>query len=120
MRANIPGPWLCSVGVLSVLALSGLQAGASSRKAVPTPTPTHRQTVITAVTANSVTVETQTVADKGGKVLESSSRTYRVTQFTEITVNGQRATFADLKPKMKVSVTIGTDPTQAARIVANG
>jgi hypothetical protein len=111
---------LPSVGVLSVLAFTALHAGASSRKAVPTPTPTHRQTVITAVSGNSVTVETQTVADKGGKVLDSSSRTYRVTQFTEITINGQRATLADLKPKMKVSVTIGTDPTQAARIVANG
>ena len=106
--------------VLTLLGVSALPIEASSRKAAATPTPTHQQTIITAVTANSITAETQTVADKGGKVLDKNSRTYRITQFTEITVNGQRATVADLKPKMKVSVTIGTDPTQAARVVANG
>jgi hypothetical protein len=97
-----------------------MPVSASSRKAAATPTPTHQVSIISAVTGNSITVETQTVADKGGKVLDKASRSYRISQFTEITVNGQRATIAELKPKMKVSVTIGTDPTQAARIVANG
>jgi hypothetical protein len=106
--------------VLSVLMVPVLEVGAASIKPRPTPTPTHQVTVISAVTASSVTVETQIVADKGGKVLDKTSRTYGVTNFTEITVNGQRATLADLKPKMKVSVTIGTDPSKAARIVANG
>jgi hypothetical protein len=107
-------------GVLSLLTIPALQVGAGSIKPRPTPTPTHHLTVISAVTASSITVETQIVADKGGKVLDKTSRTYGVSNFTEITVNGQRATLADLKPKMKVSVTIGTDPTKAARIVANG
>lgn len=113
---------LRSAGVLSLLIIPALQVveAASSAKPRPTPTPTHHVTVISAVTASSITVETQVVADKGGKVLDKTSRTYGVTNFTEITVNGQRATLADLKPKMKVSVTIGTDPTKAARIVANG
>jgi hypothetical protein len=107
-------------GVLSLLIIPALQVGAGSMKPRPTPTPTHHLTVISAVTASSITVETQIVADKGGKVLDKTSRTYGVSNFTEITVNGQRATLADLKPKMKVSVTIGTDPSKAARIVANG
>ncbi|MFN2540965.1 MAG: hypothetical protein ABR514_02200 [Chthoniobacterales bacterium] len=111
---------VCSAGALALFTLTALPVGASSRKAAATPTPTHLITIISAVTGNSITAETQTVADKGGKVLDKTSRTYRITPFTEITVNGQRASAADLKPKMKVSVTIGTDPSQAARIVANG
>jgi len=104
--------------VLSLFIVPALEVVGASAKA--TPTPTHPVTVISAVTASSITVETQVVADKSGKVLDKASRTYGVTKFTEVTVNGQRATLADLKPKMKVSVTIGTDPSKAARIVANG
>jgi hypothetical protein len=120
MNASSTRALLGCIGVVTVLALTAVPADASSKKAAPTPTPTHRVTLITEVTGNSITIETQTVADKGGKVLDSSSRTYRVSQFTEIIVNGQRATLAALKPKMKVTVTIGMDPAQAARIVANG
>ncbi|HEY6206597.1 MAG TPA: hypothetical protein VIW21_10565 [Chthoniobacterales bacterium] len=120
MAATRSDPLAGWIGVFAVLAFAPLPADASSRHAATTPTPTHRQTVISAVTATSITVDTETVADKGGKVLDKTSRTYIVTRFTEITVNGQRATLADLKPKMKVSVTAGTDPAQAARIVANG
>ena len=43
-----------------------------------------------------------------------------MTQFTEINVNGLRATAADLKPGMAVNVTIGMDPSQASRINASG
>jgi hypothetical protein len=111
---------LYSAGALALLTLATVPVGASSRKSAPTPTPTHQLSIISAVTGSSITVETQTVADKGGKVLDKTSRSYRISRFTEITVNGQRATIGELKPKMKVSVTIGTDPTQAARIVANG
>ena len=35
-------------------------------------------------------------------------------------VNGQKATVADLKPGMRVTVTAGLDRTQAARIEASG
>ena len=85
-----------------------------------TPTPAHQETIIGSVTPTSITVTTQTLAGNGKTVLASSSKTYAISKFTEITVNGQKATAADLKPKMKVSVTMGMDPSQAARIVANG
>jgi hypothetical protein len=49
-----------------------------------------------------------------------ATKTYTVTQFTEITVNGQRATVADLKPGMTVNVTLGTDASRASRINASG
>jgi hypothetical protein len=51
---------------------------------------------------------------------EKTTRTFIITQFTEINVNGQRATIADLKAGMTVSVTIGVDPTRASRINATG
>ena len=80
--------------------------GASKKK--PTPPPPHHP-VISSVNANSITVTE-------GKV----SKTLTITQFTEINVNGQRATIAELKPGMVVTVTLGTDPTRASRINATG
>jgi hypothetical protein len=113
---------VCPVALclLVLFAIPVLEAGRISSKHGPTPVPTHPETVISAVTASAVTVTVQTVSDKGGKVLDKTSRAYAVTKFTEINVNGQRASIADLKPGMKVTVTIGADSSQAARIVANG
>jgi hypothetical protein len=96
---------------------AGLDAG--SIKFRPTPTPSHQETVISNVSANVITVTTKTVTYKG-RVENQTSRNFVVTKFTEINVNGQRATVSDLKPGMKVNVTIGTDPSQAARVNANG
>ena len=59
----------------------------------------HHETVISSVSGNTVTVSDS-----------KTTKTLTVTQFTEITVNGQKATAADLKPGMTVSVTLGTDP----------
>ncbi len=73
------------------------------------PVPAYHQPVISSVTGNAVTVSDQ-----------NTTRTLTITQFTEITVNGQRASIADLKPGMTVSVTLGTDPSRAARINATG
>jgi hypothetical protein len=65
--------------------------------------------VIASVTATSITISE-------GK----TARTLIITQFTEITVNGIRATAAELKPGMNVSVTLGTDPTRVSRVNATG
>jgi len=83
----------------------GLAAG-RKRKAPP---PEQHDPVIASVTANSITVTKQ-----------KETRTFIVTPFTEINVNGQKGTIADLKPGMRVNVTIGIDPTCAGRIVASG
>ena len=72
-------------------------------------TPAYQQPVIASVTGNAITVSDQ-----------KTTRTFTVSQFTEINLNGQRATIADLKPGMTVNVTIGTDPTRASRINAEG
>ena len=80
--------------------------GASKKK--PSPTPSQVPT-IASVTANSITVTE-------GK----TTKTLAITQFTEISVNGQRGTAADLKPGMTVTITLGTDPSKASRINATG
>ena len=94
--------------VVSLGMLLSVSAFAGSKKK-PTPPPQAPPTTITGVTANSVTISEAKVA-----------KTLAITQFTEINVNGRRATAADLKPGMTVTVTLGTDPSAASRINATG
>ncbi|HEX8899533.1 MAG TPA: hypothetical protein VF751_12605, partial [Chthoniobacterales bacterium] len=79
-------------------------AGSKKKPPPPITAPT-----ITAVAANSITVNEAT-----------TTRTLTINQFTEINVNGRRATAAELKPGMTVNVTLGTDPSKASRINATG
>jgi len=92
-----------TVALCAVLSLT-LAFGASKKKKEP---PVVHVPTIASVTATSITV----TEEKGAKTLG-------ITQFTEITVNGQKATAAELKPGMAVTVALGTDPTKAARINA--
>jgi hypothetical protein len=92
-----------------LLVLVVTSAFAGSKKKKTSPTPKYQPPVISSVAGNTVTV----TEDK-------TTRAFIVTQFTEITVNGQRATVGDLKPGMTVNVTIGVDPSQAGRINATG
>ena len=71
-----------------------------------TPAPMH-EPLISAVSGNTITVTD-----------DKSARNITVSPFTEVIVNGQKATTADLKPGMTVSLVL-TSPTQASRIVAN-
>jgi hypothetical protein len=92
---------------LLVVATSNPAFGASKKKkAAP---PQKHETKITSVTPSSVTI----TEDK-------ATKTFAINQFTEITVNGQKAAITDLKPGMNVTVTLGTDPTKASRITASG
>src|SRR5205809_6247361 len=93
--------------VLFAVAVTPAFAGSKKKKA--SPTPKYQPPVISSVTGNTITVTE-----------EKTTRAFIITQFTEITVNGQRATIADLKPGMTVTVTIGMDPSRAARINATG
>ena len=81
--------------------------GASKKK--PSPPPVTHPPVITSVTATSITFTEAKV-----------TKTLGINQFTEITVNGQKATAAELKPGMAVNVTLATDATKASRIAATG
>ena len=94
------------ISVLLVALATPVFAGSKKKRATP---PQYHPPVISSVTGNAITVSE-----------EKTTRTFTITQFTEIDVNGQRAAVADLKPGMTVSVTIGLDPTRASRVVATG
>lgn len=93
--------------LLAAIALASAFGKGQKKKA----TQAYQQPVIASVTGtgNAITVSEQKTA-----------RTFTVTQFTEISVNGQRANIADLKPGMTVNVTIDVDPSRAAHINATG
>jgi hypothetical protein len=89
---------------LALLTPAGIQAANPS----PTPKATpHIYTTIESVDANSITI-------KGPK----ATSTYKITPQTEITFKGETVAVTDLKPGMRVSVTAGTDATEAERIAA--
>ncbi len=67
----------------------------------------HHDTVIANVAPDSITIDQDKVP-----------KSFKLTPFTEVTLRGQKASLADLKPGMLVSVTLGTDPTTASRIAA--
>jgi hypothetical protein len=94
------------IGIICGLLTLDSAFGASKKKSTPAPI---QGPVISSVTANSITVAEAKTA-----------KTLTITSFTEIIVNGQKATAAELKPGMAVSVTLGTDPLKASRIVATG
>jgi hypothetical protein len=99
---------LVFVSVLLV-ALTTAPAFAGGKKKKASPAPKYHPPVISSVTGNTITVTQEKV-----------TRAFTITPFSEITVNGQKATVADLKAGMIVSVTIGVDPSQASRVVATG
>jgi hypothetical protein len=81
--------------------------GAAKKKTGPPPAV--QGPVVASVTATSLTI----TEDK-------TTKTLTINKFTEIIVNGQKATAADLKPGMIVSIILGTDPKIASRINATG
>ncbi len=95
-------PLVFLVGFLAI----GPAFGASKKKTAP---PVIKAPTIVSVTATSITVTE-----------EKATKTLTINQFTEITVNGQKGTAADLKPGMTVNISLGTDPKVASRIVATG
>ena len=94
------------VSILLVIVTIAPAFGAGKKKKE---TPAHHDTVISSVTGNAITVTD-----------DKATRAFTITQFTEINVNGQKGTIAELKPGMTVSVTIATDPLRASRVNASG
>src|SRR5947208_13584335 len=90
---------------LAVITATPAFGGSKKKKA----TPAYHTPVISRVTVNAITVSE-----------EKTTRTFIITQITEINVNGQRATIVDLKPSMKVRFTIDMEPTRASRAVVTG
>src|ERR1051325_10955889 len=94
---------LTAISLLLSLLLA-LPSMAKPRKPKPKEPEVHT-TVISSVAPGSITI----LEDK-------MTKTFVITQFTEVTVNGQRARLTDLQPGMSVHVTLGADPTKLSRI----
>ena len=98
--------WCLVSALIAIFTITSAFAGGRKKA---TPPPQVQPTLIASVSGNAITVSDDKI-----------TRTFVMTQFTEINVNGQRGTVVDLKPGMVVNVTIGTDPTRASRINASG
>ena len=90
--------------ILLVILATTSAFGAGKKK----PEPVQKGTIISNVTATAITVSE-------GKTM----KTLTITQFTEINVNGKKATVAELQPGMTVNLTLA-DPTRVSRINATG
>ncbi len=95
-------PWAICLVLAILLANPAFAGGKKKAKALE-----HHDTVIASVAADSITIDQDKVP-----------KSFKPTQFTEVTLRGQRATVADLKPGMLVSVTLGADASTASRIAA--
>jgi hypothetical protein len=93
--------------VLAVIAALLIPASTFARSKKKTQAAAPQPTVIASVAPGSITISENQM-----------TKTYAITQFTDITVKGQRARLSDLQPGMMVSVTLGTDPTKLSRINA--
>lgn len=92
--------------LLEVVVMSPVSGAPRGGRRRPPPSPPPAPAIVN-VGPTSITISEQ-----------SGAKTYTITQFTEVNVNGQRATPADLKPGMTVSVTL-SDPSRVSRINAS-
>jgi hypothetical protein len=90
------------------LLLAAPAHSADKKKARKPPEPVTSS--ISAISGNTVDITTG-----------STTKSLKVTQFTEVRLNGQKGSAADLKPGMVVTeVVLGADPSVASRINASG
>lgn len=100
---------LLAIFLSATLFLPAAPAIAKSKSKKTAPAVVSTSDKISAVHLTSVTVSVHS---------PPSSKEYKVTPATTITVNGQPKTLKDLATGMDVSVTAATDPTTAATIDA--
>ena len=96
------------IALAALFVASANPAAAAQKKGKAKPAETHA-TTIASVTPQSITIQEDKI-----------TKTFTITQFTEITVNGQRAAVTQLQPGMTVTVALGGDPTKVSRIDAGG
>lgn len=103
MIALMKLPRVLACLLLLILCVTPAHAGGRRKKE-----PEHYDTVISAVTPSAITISEN-----------KETKTFTITQFTEVDFKGQRVTAAELKPGMLVTVTIAADGASASRINAN-
>ena len=103
--------------LLSAAALLAASLALPVASGAPKPTPKPFKPPYTVIQAVDATAKTITVGHVNS--MDTSTHQYKITQFTDIEVNGDKKTVTDLQVGMKVSVTPASDPTAADRIVAS-
>ena len=104
------GRLLCLAAFLAVgLALPGASAA-------PKPTPKPFKPPYNVI--ESVDAATKTITVGHVNSMDTATTQYKITPSTDIQVNGEKGTVDQLRTGMKVSVTPGSDPAVADRIVA--
>jgi hypothetical protein len=116
MKNTIPR-WCAFLLFVVVVTPPAHAGGKSSFKAAPAPS--HQEIVISRITPGEIITEERIVSAKG-KIEEKRSKSFQITPFTEINVNGRRGTVSELRPGMRVQIIAATDRAQASRIDANG
>ena len=102
-------PVILFIATAALALFAAAQVDAADKKKKKEP-PEPVISTIAAINGNAIDVRTGT-----------TTKTLKVTQFTEVRVNGQKGSAADLKPGMTVSeVALGADPSVASRINASG
>ena len=97
---------LFALATLALLfALPAFAADKKKKKKEPEPT----VNVITGVNANSVDL-----------AMGTATRSLKVTQFTEIRLNGNKVALADVRPGMTVTELALSDPSTASRLNVSG
>ena len=104
------GVFALSLAVLLVVPLARVEAGGKSKPKLP-PKPQYN-----AISALDAAAHTITYVQMNGQMKES--KTLKINERTEIEVNGEKATFDDLKVGMQVNVDIGMDADVAAHLSA--
>lgn len=100
-----------SFAVLAVLSVFASHSEARGRRPRLKPKALIPYTAIASVDAGSITTEPMNSTATGTKIYQLSAK-------TKVTVNGQTATLADLKPGMQVRVGAGMDAGIAEEISA--
>ena len=121
---------LSTIFFISILGFGAVAFGQLGATPVPVRPLTPHGTsipVVVSVDADSITVQngifsggkgSRPAADDQKKSGGANMRTYTVTRFTEITINGHRSKLSDIKAGMPVRVIAGTTPTEAYSIAA--
>ena len=105
---RLPAVLLAAATALALLFSASVHGAEKKKKKKAEPEPV--VSVISAVNGNTVDVTVGT-----------ATKTLKISQFTEIRLNGQKGSAADLQPGMTVSeVVLGADPSVASRINVAG
>jgi hypothetical protein len=113
MKRTYIAPLLAALALVVSAHISKVEAQNVPQNQNQNPNQPRRQKKPTPTTIDSITATTITVKDA------KAPKTYWITNLTVVTYEGNLANLSDLKPGMRVDITVGMNPTTAERISAD-